>query len=491
LLYYGIRPVFVFDGAAPELKRLTIAERQSMRETKTRDAKRAAHQLLQTQLKLHVLNDGSSGDAIPADAPGDDSLSPAKKRKRDEYELPPLHRSALATRTENEGDLRMAHPDDLQHLIHLAARQSEAIGDDVEVDTESDAFKALSPEDQHDIIVALKVRSRQTSHDRLQQMLQSSETALDFSKQQIDLLVKRNSLTQQWLHVTGHSHRVSDTVSAGRVAAERNREYMLIKSDQAGGGWTLRLGGNSDAPAVEPEKNKPAIVVVASSSDAEETDSSEFEDVPPPLPTATGLAAATGGGHMVDNERESPAFIPPRKESAVQVAHAATNGRTLHAVDLPGAMSVVASDDEEYVEYVSSSSENGYADSDIDPDMLEIYEDDYDEQRRALVLHEQQQQEQQQRERDELALLQMPENDFLESWMQLVTKPMLGLDPSIYSCMRKWMLEESSPGLEQVSWHVNRQLEKQPDVGMDEPTDEWLARSTRSTAHQLYVARTK
>ncbi|KAJ2457426.1 DNA repair protein rad2, partial [Coemansia sp. RSA 2337] len=35
LLYYGIRPVFVFDGAAPELKRLTIAERQSMRDTKT------------------------------------------------------------------------------------------------------------------------------------------------------------------------------------------------------------------------------------------------------------------------------------------------------------------------------------------------------------------------------------------------------------------------------------------------------------------------
>ncbi|KAJ2505535.1 DNA repair protein rad2, partial [Coemansia sp. RSA 2052] len=510
LLYYGIRPVFVFDGAAPELKRLTIAERQSMRETKTRDAKRAAHQLLQTQLKLHALNGAGSGGILIDEAgpDGDDYLSPAKKRKRDEYELPPLHKSALATRAENERDLRMAHPDDLQHLIHLAARQSEAIGDDVEVDTESDAFKALSPEDQHDIIVALKVRSRQTSHDRLQHMLQSSETALDFSKQQIDLLVKRNSLTQQWLQVTGHSHRASGPtasparVSAGRVAAERNREYMLIKSDQAGGGWTLRLGGDSEAAiaAAQPEQKRLAIVV-SSSSDAEESDSSEFEDVPPiaaesppppQLPKSPPAAAAvTNGGDLwADNERGPPAFNS-HKESPAQVAHAATNGHILHAAELPDAMSVIATDDEDYAEYVSSSSENGYADSDLDPDLLEMY-DDYDGQERALALHEQQQREMRlQRERDEQALLRMPENEFLESWMQLVTKPMLGLDPSIYDCMRRWMVEEPTLVLEQVSWHVNRQLEKQPDISLDEPTDEWLVCSAGTAAGELYVARAK
>ncbi|KAJ2809599.1 DNA repair protein rad2, partial [Coemansia furcata] len=135
LLYYGIHPVFVFDGAAPELKRLTIAERQTIRDAKTRDAKRAAHQLLQTQLKLHILNDAEPGGTSEGEVGPDDndsSLSPAKKRKRDEYELPPLHKSALTTRVENESDMRMAHPDDLQHLIRLAARQSEAIGDDIE-----------------------------------------------------------------------------------------------------------------------------------------------------------------------------------------------------------------------------------------------------------------------------------------------------------------------------------------------------------------------
>ncbi|KAJ2881169.1 DNA repair protein rad2 [Coemansia asiatica] len=61
LLYYDIRPVFVFDGGAPELKRLTIQERQSTRESRGQDAKRAAQQLLQTQLKLHALNGSPAG----------------------------------------------------------------------------------------------------------------------------------------------------------------------------------------------------------------------------------------------------------------------------------------------------------------------------------------------------------------------------------------------------------------------------------------------
>ncbi|KAJ2794699.1 DNA repair protein rad2, partial [Coemansia helicoidea] len=47
LLYYGIWPVFVFDGGAPELKRATIAERQAARGQRTNDARRTAHQLLQ------------------------------------------------------------------------------------------------------------------------------------------------------------------------------------------------------------------------------------------------------------------------------------------------------------------------------------------------------------------------------------------------------------------------------------------------------------
>ncbi|KAJ2227482.1 DNA repair protein rad2, partial [Coemansia sp. RSA 485] len=150
LLYYDIRPVFVFDGGAPELKRLTIEERQSARESRGQDAKRAAQQLLQTQLKLHALNGSPAGGKHTRGVVGEEggamagpeTPSPYKKRKRDEYELPPMQESALATREENLRDLRMAHPEDLRQLVRLVTRYPESIGDlgDIEVDVDSEEF---------------------------------------------------------------------------------------------------------------------------------------------------------------------------------------------------------------------------------------------------------------------------------------------------------------------------------------------------------------
>ncbi|KAJ1807389.1 DNA repair protein rad2, partial [Coemansia sp. RSA 2598] len=294
LLYYDIRPVFVFDGGAPELKRLTIQERHG------------------------VLMGGESGAMAGPETP-----SPGKKRKRDEYELPPMQESALATREENLRDLRMAHPEDLRQLVRLVTRHPESMGDlgDIEVDVESEEFKALPLEDQHDIIVALKVRSRQTSHDRLQQMLGSSKDALDFSKQQIDLLVKRNNLTQQWLQVTGNAHRMSSTsresVSAGRIIGERNREYLLVKNDNATGGWTLKMGGSGSAIPEAGDK-KGAIVVddessgegSNGSSDAgsepkseSESDSDLFEDVVPATAAPEAQMQHLPGAPLNGNDR--------------------------------------------------------------------------------------------------------------------------------------------------------------------------------------------
>ncbi|KAJ1937108.1 DNA repair protein rad2, partial [Kickxella alabastrina] len=308
LLYYDIRPVFVFDGTAPELKRITIGERRGAREARGQDAKRAARLLLQTQIKLHAISGGSAVAAatlgtnasahISANnnkTAGPMTPSPEKKRKRDEYELPPMHEDVLSTRTANERDLRMAHPEDLQQLVDLATRYPDTFGSnlgDIDIDIDSAEFQALSAEDQHDIIVALKVRSRQTSHDRLQRMLGSSGNALDFSKQQIELLVKRNTLTQQWLQVTGNAHRAMGAavggggkVARGRVIGERSREYVLIKGDDPAGGWTLKMGGGGQSGGPEPGDKRNPIAVVDSSSSidggSDESDDELFEDVSP------------------------------------------------------------------------------------------------------------------------------------------------------------------------------------------------------------------
>ena len=51
LLFIGIKPVFVFDGGAPALKRQTISHRKSRREGKRDDAVRTAGKLLAIQMQ--------------------------------------------------------------------------------------------------------------------------------------------------------------------------------------------------------------------------------------------------------------------------------------------------------------------------------------------------------------------------------------------------------------------------------------------------------
>src|ERR1700744_4863325 len=50
LLYFGIKPVFVFDGGAPVLKRETIRKRKRRREGRREDATRTAGKLLAVQM---------------------------------------------------------------------------------------------------------------------------------------------------------------------------------------------------------------------------------------------------------------------------------------------------------------------------------------------------------------------------------------------------------------------------------------------------------
>lgn len=54
LLFFGIKPVFVFDGGAPALKRATIRDRKERRMFKEESAKRTAAKILTLQLHRHA-----------------------------------------------------------------------------------------------------------------------------------------------------------------------------------------------------------------------------------------------------------------------------------------------------------------------------------------------------------------------------------------------------------------------------------------------------
>lgn len=74
LLFFGIKPVFVFDGGAPALKKATVRDRKERRLFKEESAKRTAAKLLTLQLHKHAANqkgkkvtkeDSKESDSLP------------------------------------------------------------------------------------------------------------------------------------------------------------------------------------------------------------------------------------------------------------------------------------------------------------------------------------------------------------------------------------------------------------------------------------------
>ena len=86
LLEKGVRPVFIFDGGAPAIKKQALNERRKARETGGQMLAEAQTKLLQAKLKRHLL--GLSGAGAAA---GASNASRAQRRataEDDMYRLP-------------------------------------------------------------------------------------------------------------------------------------------------------------------------------------------------------------------------------------------------------------------------------------------------------------------------------------------------------------------------------------------------------------------
>jgi DNA excision repair protein ERCC-5 len=139
-------------------------------------------------------------------------------------------------------------------------------------DVNSPAFRDLPTEIKYEIVGDLRLKSRQTSYARLQKMLQTSRTPLDFSKQQIQNLRQRNALTQQLLTTTDSIGSAHIAIPV-RIASERNKEYVLVKNEGESGGWILgiRDTGTREKPiTIDHDNEQPTIEEDDSEADMEE-----------------------------------------------------------------------------------------------------------------------------------------------------------------------------------------------------------------------------
>ena len=300
LLFIGIKPVFVFDGGAPALKRQTISARKSRREGRREDAVRTAGKLLALQMQRAAEQEEQRRkDAARHPAEVEEPLpenlvyveeiqmTPQERaqnrkfKKTDAYHLPELDASLAEMGGPN--DPRIMSLEELEQY----ARQFDT-GEDINVydfskiDFDSPFFISLPASDRYNILNAARLRSRLRmgySKDQLDTMFPDR---MAFSKFQIERVRERNELTQRLMNINGMADDAMFGVNGiSRVAGEKGREYVLVKNDGVEGGWALGVVTSKD----EGQRSKPIDVdklhePINEDEDDEWEDDNEFEDVP-------------------------------------------------------------------------------------------------------------------------------------------------------------------------------------------------------------------
>ncbi|KAI9924637.1 DNA repair protein rad2 [Aspergillus wentii] len=301
LLYFGIKPVFVFDGGAPILKRQTIASRKSRREGRREDAVRTAGKLLAVQLQRtaeeeaarHKTETSRRQEEDVPDVPvyAEEILMSENERrqarqfkKKDAYHLPELQGSLEEMGAPN--DPRIMSRDELEEYARQFYRGEDInLYDFSKIDFDSAFFVSLPATDRYNILNAARLRSRLRMGYSKEQLDIMFPDRMAFSKFQIERVKERNDLTQRLMNINGMNgaDAMYGMDSGQRIAGERGKEYVLVKDNEVEGGWVLGVVGNKEgAHADKPiDVDRYGQQEVVFADDNETSDDDEgFEDVP-------------------------------------------------------------------------------------------------------------------------------------------------------------------------------------------------------------------
>lgn len=297
LLFFGIKPVFVFDGGAPSLKRETIAARRKRREGHQEDATRTAEKLLAVQVQRlaeeedrkrreRAHNRAGAEEEVPENPVYVDEIGMSQKEKQknrrflkqDAYHLPELQVSFAEMGAPSDPRI-MSHEELEEYARQFNTGEDVNLYDFSKIDFDGPFFQSLPASDRYNILSAARLRSRLRMGYSKEQLDTMFPDRMAFSKFQIDRVKERNDLTQRLLNINGMGDENYATTT--RIAGEKDREYVLVKDDDVEGGWALGILSNKD----EGRENKPIDVDQFGSSQLPEAtnDSGEdddFEDVP-------------------------------------------------------------------------------------------------------------------------------------------------------------------------------------------------------------------
>ncbi|EDW57647.2 DNA excision repair protein ERCC-5 isoform X2 [Drosophila virilis] len=200
LLYYRVRPVFIFDGGVPQLKRDTIARRQQQRGKISNEADRIQALLLQSLAKEKVVQQALGTNAeLLLKSPSKRAVT-GKSSKDDEddlFKLPELPEASAAQIGESDCEL------DNQEFTGGNTTSDSSFDESTArhtynaslqgIDVRSQHFKSLPADIRHEILTDIKETRKQSSWGRLHELPARSN---DFSSFQMKRLLKRRAVQE-------------------------------------------------------------------------------------------------------------------------------------------------------------------------------------------------------------------------------------------------------------------------------------------------------
>lgn len=181
LLFYRIKPVFVFDGPAPVLKRRTLERRQNTRNKTLSKVQDAAMRALANQLKSQY--PGADIDHLRITLPElrSNNLVAAEKLGEEDFNLFYLPPEAEKRKEKRDTDDDSYSDDELE----------SAIQDSTKVDIESKDFGQLPPEIRYEILQDIKANRRRIRNVVL------PDDAGSFSNLQLERLKARRGVQEK------------------------------------------------------------------------------------------------------------------------------------------------------------------------------------------------------------------------------------------------------------------------------------------------------
>ncbi|KAK9904154.1 hypothetical protein WJX75_005482 [Coccomyxa subellipsoidea] len=288
LLFHRVRPIFVFDGATPPLKRRTTIARRRRREQQTAKVRKTAEKLLLAQLKKYALQMDLQGPAAEEAAPAESQQLPTGAGLIEEEagpsQLPDTSAgdALLAQQLAAELD-KGSYAQDM--ASHLEAGDAQAVGrlalqaveamtsnlptikeDENEEEEEDDDDEAgvdeevvlpegmeldpvvmstLPPSMQLDLLT--KMRENKIYENR-EKFARHANQPASFSSLQMQEYLKASAFRRK---IEGVKDALNASAAAGgavarRIAAEEGREYILQKDkvkEEPPSGTAIPAGG--------------------------------------------------------------------------------------------------------------------------------------------------------------------------------------------------------------------------------------------------------